>query len=85
MVEEEGVLQRELAELIRIHHARVFHDVYIFRRPAGRDIRDDNLLQKTPVPREAYEERGPFFDVRGGRFVPSWNRREVCSGMGSCC
>ena len=52
VVEVERVLGREEAILIRIKGPRVFHHVYIFWWPAGRDVANDRLLQQRPVARE---------------------------------
>jgi hypothetical protein len=77
VVEEEGVLERELAELICVHDAGVLDNVDVLGRPAGGDEGHHDLLQHPPVPGEADEQRGPLGDVRGARGIPSWDGRKL--------
>lgn len=49
MVEEEGVLEAELAVFVGIHGASVLNHIDILGGPAGGDVSYDGLLQDSPV------------------------------------
>lgn len=85
MVKIERVLEGEKAMVVRMHDSCVLNHINVFRRPSGSDIGYDSLLEKRPIAREANEEWSGFVDVRSGRGVPWWNRREVSWRCRRCC
>ena len=53
VVEEERVLEAELAVFVGIHGASVLNHIDILGGPAGGDVRHDGLLHDSPVACEA--------------------------------
>ena len=78
VVEVERVLARQPTAPVRVKRARVFHHVYVPRRPAGGDVAHHDLLQERPVAREADVQAGVLRDVGVRGPVPCGDGGQVC-------
>ena len=68
-----------------MHDSGVLDDINVFGRPSCCDVRYDSLLKERPIAREANEKWSGLVDVRSGRRVPWWDRREVSWRFRRCC